>query len=76
MKKEKNLPELRVGEEGTVARLLSEGIVRRRFLDIGLIPGTAVRCFGRSPLGDPSAYLVRGKLIAIRKEDAEKVILI
>ena len=76
MKKEKKLPDLCVGEEGIVCLLLSDGAIRRRFLDIGLIPGTIVTCFGRSPLGDPSAYKVRGKLIAIRKEDAEKVILV
>lgn len=76
MEKKKSLPLLRPGEAGTVCLLLCEGSIRRRFLDIGLIPGTAVHCIGRSPLGDPTAYLVRGKLIAIRKEDAGKVILI
>ena len=76
MKKEKSLPELKEGECGTVRILLCRGAIRRRFLDIGLIPGTSVRCFGRSPMGDPTAYMVRGKLIAIRKEDAEKILLI
>ena len=75
MKTEKSLPDLEIGEEGVVNKLLSEGKIRRRFLDIGLIPGTVVTCFGRSPLGDPSAYKVRGKLIAIRKSDAEKIII-
>ena len=76
MKNEKSLPELKVGECGTVRALMCEGAIRRRFLDIGLIPGTSVSCFGRSPMGDPAAYLVRGKLIAIRKEDAKKILLI
>lgn len=76
MKKEKSLPELNMGECGTVRRLSCIGAIRRRFLDIGLIPGTSVVCFGRSPLGDPTAYLVRGKLIAIREEDAKNILLI
>ena len=76
MKKEKSLPELKRRESGTVRQLLCCGDIRRRFLDIGLIPGTSVVCLGRSPLGDPSMYLVRGNLIAIRKEDAEKILLI
>ena len=76
MKKEKSLPDLCGGECGTVRELLCVGAVRRRFFDIGLIPGTTVLCFGRSPLGDPSAYLIRGKLVAIRKEDGEKILLI
>ena len=69
MKKEKNLSELLPGECGTV--LCSGGDdMKRRFMDIGILPGTRVLCIGESPLGDPSAYYVRGKVIAIRKVDA------
>ena len=49
--------------------------MRRRLLDIGLVPGTTVECVGQSPGGDPKAYLIRGAAIAIRQEDAESVIL-
>ena len=49
--------------------------MRRRLLDIGLIPGTEVACLGVSPLGDPRTYLVRGKMIAIRARDAEGVVI-
>ena len=49
--------------------------MRRRLLDIGMIPGTEIFCAGRSPFGDPSAYLVRGKLIAIRKKDAKRIVI-
>lgn len=76
MKKTKGLSSLSVGEKGVVDALLCRGAIRRRFLDIGLIPGTAVLCYGKSPLGDPKAYLIRGKVIAIREEDAEGVLLI
>ena len=76
MKKHKlRLDQLCVGECATVSRLLTEGSMRRRFLDVGLSPGTKVLCVGRSPFGDPSAYLVRGCEIAIRKRDAEGIVL-
>ncbi len=67
------LCELRPGERAVVYRLSVQGSIRRRLLDIGLSPYTAVRCVGRSPLGDPSAYLVRGAVIAIRAEDGRGV---
>lgn len=35
--------------------------MRRRLLDIGLIPGTRVTCTAVSPAGDPAAYLIRGR---------------
>ncbi len=75
MKSEKRLSELCVGECALVGSLAIGGSMRRRFLDIGLSPGTRVRCIGKSPLGDPSLYLVRGCRIAIRKRDAEGIII-
>jgi ferrous iron transport protein A len=42
----------------------------RRLRDLGLIEGTLVSCAFRAPSGDPTAYLIRGALIAIRDSDA------
>mgnify|MGYP001181001857 CR=1 FL=1 len=49
--------------------------VRRRLLDIGLVEGTEVECVGRSPGGDPAAYLIRGAVIAIRDADAAGILV-
>ena len=70
-----SMRELRPGESGVVRRLLLNGSMRRRLLDLGLVEGTEVECLGRSPGGDPSAYLVRGAVIAIRAEDGRKVLI-
>ena len=70
-----SMRELRPGESGVVRRLLLNGSMRRRLLDFGLVEGTEVECLGRSPGGDPSAYLVRGAVIAIRAEDGRKVLI-
>ena len=75
MKSKIRLDELCVGECARVEKLLCEGSIRRRFLDIGLMPGTEVTCIGKSPFGDPRAYLVRGTEIAIRKSDAHSIAL-
>ena len=66
---------LHPGQTGIVRRLLSTGSIRRRLLDIGMIQGTPVECLGRSPAGDPSAYRIRGAVIAIRSEDAKNVLI-
>ncbi len=71
----KTLNDIKPGEEALVKELLSKGSIRRRLLDIGLIENTKVKCLGRSPLGDPSAYLIRGAVIAIRSEDSENIII-
>ena len=69
------LTQLSPGEKGIIKELLDTGSMRRRLLDIGLAPDTVIECIGRSPLGDPSAYLVRGAVIAIRTEDCAKIVL-
>ena len=49
--------------------------MRRRLQDIGLVKNTCVRCLGRSPGGDPSAYLIRGAVIAIRAADCRDILI-
>ncbi|WP_369281966.1 ferrous iron transport protein A [Oscillibacter sp. GMB15532] len=63
------------GQHATVRELLSSGSIRRRLLDIGLIENTDVECIGRSPGGDPTAFLIRGAVIAIRSEDCRNILI-
>jgi len=44
------------------------GVQRRRLLDLGLVPGTRIVAEMASPTGDPTAYRVRGALIALRRD--------
>ncbi len=69
------LCDLKIGQCGTVIALKSVGGMRRRLLDIGLIEGTTVECVGRSPGGDPAAYLIRGAVIAIRDRDSADILI-
>ena len=60
-----SLNSLRVGQSARVSHIEAEPAMRRRLLDIGLIPGTRVTCTAVSPAGDPAAYLIRGAVIAL-----------
>ncbi|MDO4482639.1 MAG: FeoA family protein [Bacillota bacterium] len=66
---------LRVGEKGKIIFLEATGSLRRRMQDLGFYDGTVVESLHRSPSGDPAAYSVRGTVIALRDEDAKKIIL-
>lgn len=46
---------------------------RRRLFDLGFVEGTPVRAELRSPGGDPTAYRIRGTLVALREELARTV---
>ena len=70
---DKKLTDISLGTECRISALGVEGLMRRRLMDLGFVPGTKVACLRRSPAGDPTAYLVRGTVIALRKEDAASV---
>lgn len=69
------LNDIKPGQTSVVQSLRAHGSMRRRLLDIGLVEGTRVECVGVSPLGDPSAYLIRGAVIAIRAADCRDVLI-
>lgn len=42
-------------------------------MDLGIVPGTTVEAEYDSPSGDPTAYRIRGTLIALRREQADQI---
>lgn len=71
------LTALRPGQRATVRALAEalQGFTRRRLLDLGLTPGASVMAELPSMFNDPVAYRVRGTLIALRREQAEHVLI-
>lgn len=69
------LTDLKKGQKAVISELAVFDDMRRRLQDIGLIEGTVVECVGKSPLGDPCAYYIRGAVIALRSEDSGRVMV-
>lgn len=67
------LDTLPINSIGYIIDLKSEGSLRRRMLDLGLVKNTLIKPIFISPSGDPRAYEVRGSVIAIRKKDAKLI---
>jgi DtxR family Mn-dependent transcriptional regulator len=69
---EEYLAALKPGQRGKVLDLspACRGAERRRLLDLGFVPGTVVETELLSPTGDPTAYRVRGSVVALRREQA------
>lgn len=72
---EKRLSTLSVGESGVVARIEGDGSLKRRILDMGLVPGTLVRIERKAPLNDPVSIWFRGYELSLRVEEANAVLL-
>ncbi|MBX6423017.1 FeoA family protein [Thermosulfurimonas sp. F29] len=69
------LDELRTGEEGTIVKILGNGAFRQRLLEMGFLPGTRVRVIRYAPLEDPVEYEIKGYHVALRHEEAAKVLV-
>lgn len=69
------LSQLCPGTSGRVKELTAEGIARRRMLDLGLIKDTTIASLVKSPAGDPTAYEIRGAVIALRAEEASHILV-
>lgn len=66
---------LPIGRKAKVKILTADGTARRRMLDLGLILDTVVEALLKSPAGDPVAYDIRGAVIALRSEEASKILV-
>jgi DtxR family transcriptional regulator, Mn-dependent transcriptional regulator len=71
------LDALHPGEEGVVVRLAGavQGPQRRRLLDLGVVPGTVIRAELTSASGCPVAYRIRGAVIALRRAQADDILM-
>lgn len=69
----KVLNELRKGEKGRIVKISGKGDVRRRLLDMGLVPGSDVEMQRVAPLGDPIEIKIKGYNLSLRKEEAASI---
>lgn len=69
------LNKLDTGSSCRIVSIKTEGIFRRRILDLGFIPNTLVKTLFRSPASDPTAYELRGSVIALRSDEASQIIV-
>ena len=75
MAEHKTLRDVAVGQAATVRRLVGEGAVKRRIMDMGITKGTEVFVRKVAPLGDPIEVTVRGFELSLRKDEAENVLV-
>ena len=67
------LTELRKGDRGTIVRIQADPELRNRLHSFGIIPGEELVVKGCSLARQTMEIDVDGTLIALRKEEAEKI---
>jgi Fe2+ transport system protein FeoA len=71
----RTLNELEPEERGTICEVNGNGALRRRLLDMGVVPGTEIEVVRIAPLGDPVEYLVKGYRLSLRRTEAANVLV-
>lgn len=69
----KTLKTTECGNTVKIVKLLGEGAVKRRIMDMGITRGTEVYVRKVAPLGDPLEITVRGYELSLRMEDANLI---
>ena len=67
------LREMKIGQSGRVLSVGGERTLRRRLLEMGITPGTVIAVKKAAPLGDPIELMLRGYVLTLRLEDAERI---
>jgi len=71
----KTASSLRFGEKVKISDIDSSNPSFRRLLEVGFTPGQEIQLVNTSAFSDPMAFAVRGTLIAIRKNEADCIIV-
>ena len=67
------LDKLQPGQSAKIVNLYGTGAIKRRLIDMGIIPGTEVTMKRTAPLGDPIEINIRGYELSLRKNEAKNI---
>lgn len=70
------LDRMKAGERGVIQGYQGEEELHYRLKELGLVSGTRVFVKRFAPLGDPMEIVLRGYSLSIRKQDAEKILVV
>ncbi|MGN1399552.1 MAG: ferrous iron transport protein A [Erysipelotrichaceae bacterium] len=71
----KTLKDAKVGETVKVSKIVGDGALKRRIMDMGITKGVEITVRKLAPLGDPIEVTVRGYELSIRKADGEMIVV-
>jgi ferrous iron transport protein A len=70
-----SLAGLSLGVQARVLAIKGHGAIARRLMEMGIVPGAPVRVIKRAPLGDPIEIRVRGYHLALRRTEAQTILV-
>lgn len=71
----KSLSQMKPGQKSRVIKVIGGGPVKRRIMEMGLVPGAEIEMERYAPLGDPIEVKLTGQHLSLRMEEAERVVV-
>lgn len=67
------MSELEVGKDANVVAVHGQTAASKRLMEMGVVPGVAIKVVKSAPFGDPIEIRIRGYKLAVRKNEAQAV---
>jgi ferrous iron transport protein A len=69
------LGDLKPGERACVECIQGGGAIRRRMMDMGIVPGVELEVVRRAPFGGPLQVRLKGYYLAMRRGECAKIVV-
>ena len=70
---ERLLGDLKPGERARIERIEGGGALRRRMMDMGIVPGVELEVVRCAPFGGPLQIRLKGYYLAMRRGECAKI---
>jgi Fe2+ transport system protein FeoA len=71
----KKISDLKPGNKGRIKKIEGGGPLRRKLLDMGIIPGSPFEIIKLAPLGDPVDVKIKRYHLSLRKAEAATILV-
>ncbi len=61
------------GTSAVITGITGDPMIKRRLMEMGVIPGSTLRLIRWAPLGDPAECQIRGYKLSIRRSEAAMI---
>ena len=72
---DKFLGELKPGAKARIERIYGGGALRRRMMDMGIVPGVEIEVVRCAPFGGPLQIRLKGYYLAMRRGECAKILV-
>jgi len=69
------LSDLKKDQKAIIVHVGGKGAVKRRMMDMGVVPGSEISVVRVAPFGDPIEFSIKGYSLSLRKSEAKEILV-